>query len=80
MDDYQVANLSELLSLITTFGTPLNALASGDWAWEILGALPKVDHRPNQDKATQLKWIYNRLSWDGWVAPSNVGNDPQPLP
>ena len=71
MDDYQVANLSELLSLITTSGHPLNTLASGDWAWEILGTLPKVEHKPNQDKATQLKWVYNRLSWGGWPAPEN---------
>jgi len=72
MDDYQVANLTELLSLITTGMHPLVGLATGDWAWEILGSLPKVDRQPNADKATQLKRTHDRLSWEGWTREDSI--------
>lgn len=64
LDDYEVANLRELLIAMTATPSVLNPLANGDWTWQVLYKLPKVEHPPNNSSELMQSLVKSRVKWE----------------
>lgn len=76
LDDYEAANLRELLVAVTEYSpyNPLAPLHNGDWCWMVRSKLDALgpQHRPNATFTEQWTAVANKVKW---LAVEEVGDE-----